>query len=227
MKKTIKKNSPKTLTAKTIVPSVLEDSINTDASPKQGRFKSKRWMVLIAILVIAGIFLFTRGRKLLLAGTVNGQPILKMTLSQRLTDRFGKQMLEALIAENLILEEAGKKKVTADAQEVKAKIASIEAELKGSMTLDDSLALQGVTRPEFENQIRLQLLIDKMLSSEATISTEEVTVFVQQNSKTMTATTDAGRTQEAEETLKNNKMTKIFSEWFAKIKEQAKIERYL
>jgi hypothetical protein len=227
MKKPLKKSSPKTVTTKAIIPSTFEEPINLESPQKPGRFKSKRWLVLFSILVVAGIVLLVRGRKFIFAGTVNGQPILRMTLSQRLTDRFGKQMLEALIAENLILEEARKQNVTSEAGEVKAKITGIEADLQGSMSLDDSLALQGVTRPEFENQIRLQLLIDKMLSKEATVSTQEVTAYVQLNNKTMTATSEAGRIQEAEATLRNNKMTQVFSEWFAKIKERAKIERYL
>ena len=184
-------------------------------------------ILLIVLAIVGVVILISRNKTKLLAASVNGVPISRAELSQRVTDRFGKQMIEAMIGETLILEEARKQNVTANKEEVTAKIGDIEKSLKGSMTLDQSLNLQGITRAEFESQVRVQLLIDKMLSSEATLTASEVDDYMKKNASQLTATSVAEKRDEAEKAVRNDKLTKAFSAWFTKVKDAAKIERYL
>lgn len=191
--------------------------------------KGRNWLKIgIIVLAIIGVlFVISRNKSRLLAATVNGVPISRFELSQRLTDRFGQQMLEAMIGETLIMEEARKQNVIATPQEVAAKVSDIEKSLKGSMTLNDSLKMQGITRPEFESQVRIQLMIDKMFTKDTTVSTAEVDDFIKKNAGQLTATTDAERKTEAERQIHNDKLGKVFTDWFTKLKDQAKVTRYL
>lgn len=224
IKKTIASKKPNKIEEKPVTYPVPDQLTSTPPTPRKLPF----FKIAILVLVVAAVLaLLVRNKSVLVAGTVNGRPILKWELNQRLSDRFGKQMLEAMVGEYLILDAAQKQNVLATPEEVNARIVEIEKTLAGSMTLDESLALQGVTRAEFTNQVQIQLLIDKMLSRDVSVSAAEVEEFIKGNTASLTASTEADRRLEAEKEIKNNKLSQVFTEWFAKLKEGAQITRYL
>lgn len=195
------------------------------APPKKSRF----WKIAIIVIIIAtvGALIARRYGNLLVVATVNSTPITRWTLTQRLTDRFGSQMVEALIGEQLIVSEAKKQNVTVSEEEINAKIAEIEKNLGNSITLEQSLKVQGLTRDEFVNQIRLQLTVDKMLAKEVSVSAVEIDEYMKVNQVQIVATREAEQRAEAEKEIKDNKISEKFVEWFTKLKESAQINRYL
>lgn len=197
----------------------------SSVSPKKSRF----WKIaiIVVLLAVVGALLARRYGNVLVVATVNGMPITRWTLTQRLTDRFGTQMVEALIGEQLILAEAKKQNVSVTEEEVNAKIAEIEKSLGASITLEESLKIQGLTKDEFVNQIRLQLSVDKMLAREVSVSATEVDEYLKTNQIQIIATQEAEQRASAEKEIKDNKVSEKFVEWFTKLKESAKIERYL
>lgn len=189
---------------------------------------SKQILILLGVLLVAGVLFFVRSQQsLFFAARVNGQPIWRNELSKRLNDRFGQQLMEAMIGERLILEAAAKDGVTVTDQDVAAKVKEIEGTLTGAMNLDDTLKLQGITRSEFEKQVRVQLAIDKMFSDEVSVSAEEVAAYVETNKAMMSSSDPAQQTAQAQTELKSNKINEKFVEWFSKAKEAAQIQRFL
>lgn len=180
----------------------------------------------LVLIFVLGWWLLNRQRAQT-AATVNGVPISRAELNSKLIERFGDQTLEALIGERLISQEAAKQNISATKEELTAKITEIEKTLAGSMSLDESLKMQGISRAEFETQMRMQLLIEKLLADQATSSASEVAEYITTNKASLMATTAAEQQLEAEREIRNNKMASAFSEWFTKLKEQAKIERFL
>lgn len=230
LKKT--KTKKRTTTRKVIsqnlsVPNYTESYEQVDSSIKS-LGKSKFFIIGFLVLVAAGLLaLAFQNRSLFIAGTINGTPVTRMELNKRLTDRYGSQVFESIIGERLIAAEAEKQSVSVTGEELNAKISEIEASLNGQMKLEEALKLQGVTQSEFENQVRIQLLIDKMLSKEVSVSATEVDDYVKNNSLSLTATEAGAQRQEAEKTILSNKIAEKFQEWFAKLKEAAKVQRYL
>lgn len=219
-KKPTVKSAPKTLQ-----PSIIEaDQFVTPTGSRRPAYMKLAILFLVALII--GVLVY-RQRLATTAATVNGAVISKTELTSKLLERFGEQTLEALIGERLIEEEAVKKNIIATSDEVNAKIKEIEASLMGSMSLDESLKLQGIARSEFESQIRMQLLVEKLLADQATVSASEVAEYVVQNKAILTATTPAEQTTEAEKELRNSKMSSLFADWFAALKEKAIIVRTL
>src|SRR3989344_5406288 len=181
---------------------------------------------VVLLLVIVGALLY-RNRSMFIAATVNGQPILRSELNKRLTDRFGSQTLEAMIGERLVTAAAKKEGVQASQDEIKAKIAEVEQGLQGQMKLDDALALQGISRKEFESQIEIQIIIDKMLGKDVSVSAQEVDEYITVNKDNLTSSDSAKQKEEAAAQIKNNKISQKFQEWFTKLKEEAKISRFI
>ncbi len=231
MAKTTKTTAKKTTSKKTpddqpMIPAVAATS--TATSLPVSKITSRN---LIILLILAGVILiwlyFRSNPGLFLAATVNGKPILKSQLQQRLVDRFGEQMLEAMISERLIENEAEKRGVTVTNEELQTKIKDIENKLQGSMSLDKSLQIQGITRGEFERQIRIQMMIDKMFAAAASVSAEQIDQYIKDQGATMIATEPAAQRVEAEQQLRNNQISQVFIDWFNTAKAEASISKYL
>lgn len=212
-----------------LTPQYEEANDMSFVNPQKKTANSKFIKIGIGVVILAVILglIAKRYKSAFLVASVNNSLILRSELNQRLTSRFGSQMLEALIGEQLIMQEAQKQNIAVADAEIQAKISEIEKTLSGGMTLDDSLKLQGMSKVEFERQVKIQLAIDKMFSKDATISTAEVDDFIKKNGVNLTASTEAEKRTQAEQELKNQKVSQAFIEWFNKVKEAAKVERYL
>ena len=224
-----KKSTKKTKVDDTSIestPDVSYASMNTPVSPRP-RGSSMKWVIIAAILIAAGVYGFRNYRGQIVVATIDGKPVLRSELNSRLSSQFGKQVLEIIIGEQLIFNEATKKNVTVSDDEVTAKMAEVEKSLGGQMTLDQSLELQGVTKDEFISRVKIQLMIEKLFASEASASAEEVATYLKDNAAMLTATVEAEKKIEAETAIKQNKINQKFFEWFNGVKETAKIERYL
>lgn len=208
------------------------DSIDTSPEmvssnvPKSRSRLIKIGVAVVLLAVVLGL-LARRYKSVFVVGTVNGTPILTTELNGRLTNRFGSQMLEALIGEKLITQQAAKENIQVSTDEVNARITEIEQSLAGQMTLDETLKVQGITRGEFESQVRIQLMIDKMFADEVSVSAQEIDEFVTANAGSLTASGEAEKRAQAEKEVKGQKISTKFIEWFNKVKEEAKIERFL
>ena len=213
---------------KKVTAAMTEMTAKKSATQPQPKKTTKKLLFLLGLAAVVLVWLFLRSRPgIFLAATVNGKPILKSELNKRLTDRFGEQMLEALISEQLIINAAQKQGVVVTPEEVQAKISEIEASLKGSVSLAESLKIQGITRGEFEKQISIQLSIDKMFSNQASVSAEQIDEFIELQGAQLTATTPAEQKIEAGNQLRQNQISQLFIEWFNQVKSEASVSKYL
>lgn len=191
------------------------------SSLKNFRSSKKFYIILIAIGLL---LLFIYKKNWFVAAMVNGSPITNLELQMKLNKQFRSQILTQLINEKIILAEASKNNVIATEAEISSKISEIETQVGGAQALDALLTQQGQTKDSIRQQIRLQLSIEKLYVNEATVSGEEVAAFIEQNKDQLRATDSAGQQKEAEETLKNQKLSQIFSQKFQDLKQKADIK---
>ena len=158
------------------------------------------------------------------AATVNGAPITNLELQMRLNKQFRTQTLNQLINEKIILSELTKNNAVPTEAEVSKKISDIETSLGGPQAMDAILAHQGQTRESVRQQLKLQLGIEKLYANEATVSAEEVAEFIEINKDQMRASESAEQQKEAAESIKNQKVTQIFSQKFPDLRQKAKIQ---
>ncbi len=183
--------------------------------------------IAIAVLVLGLAALLFANKGLIVAATVNGKPIFRWDLNQQMTARFGAQTLEGMISEELIAAEAKKAGVTVTKEEVDAKVQSVVASLGGNVSIDDLLKYQGMTKVEFENQIRLQLLVEKLLGKDIVVTDEDVAGYIASNEAALTATDEAGMKEEARQAILSGKINEKLQTWFAELKTNAKIFKFL
>lgn len=196
--------------------------------PKNEKVEKKnipRWIFIAILVALAALFLVKKG--LIVAAIVNGRPIFRWELTNSLVSRFGKQTLEGMISETLIAAEARKSGVTISNQEVDGKVAEVVKGLGENVKLEDVLQFQGMTKSDFENQIRLQLTVEKILGKDIQITEGDVDNYIATNRATLVATDPGKLREEARSTMFNQKVSEKLQPWFLEIKDKAKVFRFL
>ncbi|OGG11827.1 hypothetical protein A2Z00_03835 [Candidatus Gottesmanbacteria bacterium RBG_13_45_10] len=194
--------------------------------PKDGIF-SKKWVyIVLGIVLIAGGYLFFN-KGLLVVAVVNGKPIFRWDLNRVVMSRFGSQTLESMISEALVDDVAKKEGVTVTQADITAKENEIVGSLGSNVKIDDLLKYQGMTKADFESQIRLQLSVEKILGKSITITDGDVEDFIAKNEATFTATDEAGMRSQAREALFSQKISEKLQPWFTQLKQKATISRFL
>jgi hypothetical protein len=197
-------------------------SPTSSVSPKMPSWK----IVVIGLIVLAGILLATN-KGWVVAAVVNGKPIYTWQLNHTLRARFGEQTLEGMIGETLIAEQAKSSGVQVTQQDVDAKQQEVLASLGADVKLEDLLKFQGLTKEDFINQLRLQLLVEKLLTKDLTITDTDVNNYIATNRATLTATDPAMLKAEATQQIKTNTVNDKLQEWFSQVREGAKVLKFL
>lgn len=211
------KSKPKTTTGKTSVNKYL-----AKVTALKSFRPNKHFYVVLAVIGILALAVYQKSW--FVAAMVNNQPVSNLDLQSRLNQQFRQQTLSQMINEKIILDEARKNKIIVTDGEINSKISQLEVNVGGAKMLDSLLSQQNQTRDSLKNQIKLQLIIEKLYGQEATISAEEVSQFIDQNKDQLQATTSAEQTKETTEILKQQKISRTFSNKFQELRNQAKIQ---
>lgn len=127
-------------------------------------FKLKN-LFLPAIIILIVIALGLLKNQFVVA-TVNGQPITRLELIKDLEKKQGKAALDSLITEQLILQEAKVKKIQISQTDLDQEISKIEKSITSQgQNLDELLNAQGMTRQDLTEQIKIQLILKKVVGT--------------------------------------------------------------
>lgn len=190
------------------------------------RFGRPRVLItVIAVLALSAILLANKG--LIVAGVVDGRPIFRWQLDKTLMNRYGQQTLEGMVSEELIAGEARKQGVKITQSEITAKQDEILKSLGGNVKLEDLLKYQGITKADFDNQIKLQLTVQKILGKNVEVSETDIDNYIASNSATLTATNPGELRKEAKQAILDQKVGALIQPWFTELKAKAKILRFV
>jgi len=189
--------------------------------------KKPKIYISLAIIILALAAFYFKG--LFIAAIVNGQPITRLAIIKELEKRNGEQALSSLITEILILQEAQKRNVTVTQKEIEDSIKSVESDFKKQeQNLDQALASQGMTRKDFEHQLRLKNLVEKMLAKEAEPTEKEVNDYIEQNKDSLPKELSEKEIKDAvKKQLKQQKLSSKVQEWLADLQRKASINYFV
>ena len=184
-------------------------------------------MLFFGILLIGLLVLFFINKSILIAASVNGKPIFRWQLNTTMSSRYGQQTLEGMIGELLIEDAAKNEGVSVNQGMIDAKVAEIIGSLGNDVDIEELLRLQGMTRDEFENQVRLQMTVEQVFAKNLTITETDVDQYIATNAGRFSATDAATIRLQARQAITDDYVSSKFQPWFAELKERAKITRYL
>lgn len=183
--------------------------------------------VLGVVILIALAILVWRHKGIIMAGTINNQPIWRWDLEKRLVARSGNQVFEEMVNESLLKSAATKKGITVTDAELNQKVKEIEKSLNGQISLADALSQQGMSMDEFRRQVSLQIMVEKLTADSVKVSDDDITKYIDQNKSLLTATDEASMRAEAKQNLIREKQSTAFQKIFDDLKKAAKIKNYL
>lgn len=181
------------------------------------------------LLFVLLVYVVLNYRGLLIAATVNGEPISRLTIISKLEESQGSAMLDNQINEVLIRQKARESFVNVTQEDIDAKIANIETTiLAEGQTIDDVLAIQGMTREELYEQLEIQVMVEKLLEGDVTVSDEEVNQYFEANKELVGEQfTEEELRDYAREQLTQQKLTQRFGTWVQELREEANINYYV
>lgn len=210
----------------------IEENSNTDSlvpsfEEKSSTNNGRKFLipVVLVIVILGGLAYFFKNE--FLAAIINGKPIFRYQLNQRLSATYGKETLENMIVENLIKEEANKNGVAVTEDDITKEIAKVTSSLGQGVKLEDVLSYQGVTLADFKSQLELRLKVNKILEKEVTVSDDEISTFLKDNAKTIVASGEAEKKDEARAKIKEQKISELIQKWVTDLISKAKITRFL
>ena len=181
--------------------------------------------IFLAIIIIG--FLLYQNKDLFIVATVNNRPISRQRFNQQIESQYGQQVLETMINEELIKQAARDQKIVISQEKIDEEMAEIEKSLPEGMNLDQALQMQGMSRENLEEQMRLQLAIEEILAPKIQITDEELKQYIEENKDYFSATQEAQIKEEAQEGLRQQKLNQNFQSWLQELTEKAKINRWL
>ncbi|OGY25015.1 MAG: hypothetical protein A2Y57_02500 [Candidatus Woykebacteria bacterium RBG_13_40_7b] len=184
----------------------------------------RSYVILISAVVVVLLLatLVIVKKNWFVVAMVNNRPITSIELYQKLESRYGKDVLENLIEEKLIYEEARKQSVAVATTEVDGKIKEIEDQVGGKEALDSLLKAQGLSLDQVKSQVETQIIIEKILGKDIQVSDQEVEEFIKNNPTAKDLGSD-----KIKEQIKSQKINDKLQDWLENLKKNAKIAKFI
>ena len=186
-------------------------------------FTKRRVISTLAVILILGGLYFSKS--LFFAAWVNGRPVYRLSLTRELEKQGGQQVLDGLIEKALINSEAKKNNIKVEQSEIDAEIKKIEEMVSGQgLTLDEALKFRNQTRKDLVDQIRIQKIVEKLLSSKIIITDQEAKDYFSKNKSLFgqNPVFDKVKDQVTSQ-LFQQKLSSEYNTWITDLKTKAKI----
>lgn len=113
---------------------------------------------------------------------VNGSRITQAELNDRLEQVYGREVIQSLIDEELVITEAREKDITVSQDEIDAIVSDAIAEYDGEDNFNDILEQNSLTLDRYEDKVKIILYAQKLAVEEPT--EDELKEFFEQNKET-------------------------------------------
>lgn len=183
----------------------------------------------VFLLLLVAVSILFNFKSLFVAAVVNGRPITRFSLDRQLEKQSGKQILDNQITQILISQEGKKQNVNVTPEEINQKIEGIKEELKKqNADLDNLLQTQGTSQKELKEQIKLQLIIEKILGKDISVSEQEIGDYYEKNKSYFPKdSTLESLKKDLEKDLLSQKIGEKLQPWLDELKKKAKIYYFL
>ncbi len=190
--------------------------------------KNRRSLIL-AIIVIVLVLAIYIGKSLFVAALVNGQPVSRLAIIHDLEKQSGKAALDAVITRMLVFQEAQKKNITASEKDIDAEISRIRSQFQAQgQNLDQLLATQGLTKEKFRDEVKVQILVTKILGNQVKVTDKEFNDFLDKNKDLLANEKDQNVAKTSlRQQMEQQKLAQKYQEWIVTVKKNAKVTTFV
>ncbi len=191
--------------------------------------KLKYLLMFMAVSIFLTACSNEEGKKV---ATVNGVDISQAQLNEALLKQYGVEVLESLMTNEIIKQEAKAQKVEITDDEMDAEYQVYAEYYGGEEALLESLETYNMKKDDILNDIKTYLLTVKLLQKEITLTDDEIQAYYEENKGNFT--TDDGEQlafedvkEEVEAALLEERVEAEYDSWLDKKFEQYDVKTYL
>lgn len=150
------------------------------------RFKnntSKYLVLTVLMLLMASIMVAcgSDGSNSEVVGKVNDINITKEDLYNAMVEQMGDQTLESLISEKIVELEAKKEDIKVTDKEIEEELDVLKEQYGGDEALEQVLLSQGLTADVLKDNIKMNIMIKKLIGTDIEVKEEEIKEFYEEN----------------------------------------------
>lgn len=197
-----------------------------EENKKLKKDKKRRKIVIFVFLLLTLALLFILVSRFMVVAYVNSRPISRFSVIKQLESQGGQEVVDNLINKSLIEQEASKLNINISNEDVQNEIKNIEELVtEQGMTLEEALELQGQTKDELAENIKMQMIIEAVLAEKIEISEEDIRAYFDENKDFLgeDAIFEEFKDQIRDQ-LAQQEMSTAYQEWITNLREQANIK---
>jgi len=180
----------------------------------------KKGILLVVLALILGLMFYFRG--LFISAVVNGHPISRFAVIQKLEKSTGKETLDNMITEELIYQEAKKLNALPTDAEIATEVQKVKTQY--GKQFDSLLSFNKMTLKDLEERLRLEKTLEKIFADKIAVTEAEITQYMTDNKASIPANMSAEEAKTAaEQQLKSQKLGVEFQKWIEKVKATSNI----
>lgn len=184
---------------------------------------TKTAIIVTAIIILAAVAYYYKS--VFVAAMVDGSPISRLAVIRELEKEGGKKVLDTIITEKLIRDEATKKNISVSRDEIASTIKDIEGQLaRQQRQLADVLTAEGMTMTDLEQRLTVQKLAEKLVDDKTQVSDAEIDQFIQQNKITIPQGQEASSREQIKNQITQQKLATESNALVDQLRTQAKIQ---
>jgi len=232
-KKTVKKSIAKKTTnnSKMSDMAMPETPKMTQMVAKPTAMVTKRTLnsrFLTIALIIVGIALLTyKFGPWLVPAIVDNRPVTRFELWSRMEKSFGAQTLDDVVNEYALESAITDSGIKVDQAKIDEQMSNLETQFEGVGGLDEALTQRGLTREDLVKQVKTQLAVEQILSDKVSPTDEEVQAYFDDNAETLYKDQEFDTVkEEVRAAVKDSKLRDAFLEWFAEVKDAARVKNF-
>ena len=193
------------------------------SNKKFQKISRKSLVKILLFLIVAGLIFIKKD--LFIVARVNNSFISRINFINEMEKQSGSQILDNMITQKLVLQEAQNKTILVDDSQVNKEAESIENRLKEqNIVLDEALKIQGQTRKDFNKNIKIGLIIERLLADKIKVSDEEVEKYFTENKSFFEPDTKFEDVKsEIIDTLRQQKLSTEYQNFTQELRSKAKI----
>ena len=191
-------------------------------------FKINPKLIIVGVIIIVIILLAYFFKGLFIAATVDGSPIGRLTVIQKLEKDSGKALLDSLVTEKLIQNEANTKNIVVTDDQINAEIKRVETQVVAQGgTLEIALSAQNMTIEDLKKRIFLQKEIEGLIADKINVTDQEIAQYIIDNKVSVTKGQEAAVNQQVKTEIANQKLNKEADALISELKAKAKIQYFV
>lgn len=192
--------------------------------------KDKRYKALSIVVVLGVVLLLILyfGKSYIVVATVDGYPITRYSVVSELEKQGGQQVLDSLVTRALIINKASNEGVSVDQEDVDKEVKALEEQLSTQgLTLDQALEMQGQTKNDLFESIRVQMMVEKLLGGDIQVSDEEVSNYYSENKEFYADASFEEVSESIRQQLYQQQLSQKYQEWLETLRSEASIKYLL